>query len=211
MPGHFSAAFSVRVTKDGYVPATKMVACAAGCSTAQSPEAQVVITLQSLAASVDVTGTYTLTLVADTACAAQLPDALRTRTYTAAISPAPVHGFPPGSFAATLSCAVFLPGNNTLIVGVAGSYVTVDNVDEEGLVELVTPATYLSIFFARPLTSVETPGTSTISAPFDGSFRYCVSGATLAPAPSLYSCLTEHPIATAECVSANHRLILARQ
>jgi hypothetical protein len=138
-PDKFSAGFSVRVTKDGYVPATKMVACAVGC---------LVITLQSVAAAADVMGTYTLTLVAADTCSAQLPDALRTRTYTVTISPTPVGGVPLGPFGAVVSGGLFLPDHNSLVVGVAGTYVAVGVVDDDyadGLVEQVAPAAYLNI------------------------------------------------------------------
>ena len=199
-PDKFSAGFSVRVTKDGYVPATKMVACAVGC---------LVITLQSVAAAVDVMGTYTLTLVAADTCSAQLPDALRTRTYTVTISPTPLGGVPPGPFGAVVSGGLFLPDHNSLVVGVAGTYVAVGVVDDDyadGLVEQVAPAAYLNIVGGAHF-SVETSGLSTISAPFDGRFGYCVSGT--APVSSFHSCWTDHP--SSECASANHRLILARR
>ena len=203
--GRFSITFTssdtvtVRATKDGYASATMNVRPPSGIflSFYLSPPAQV-----------NIAGTYTLTFVADSACAG-LPEALRTRTYTAAIAPSP---YRPGDtlFEVTLSGAPFIGTYNGFEVGVAGNYLAFtiyNNFDEgEGVVEEIGPSTYLEVV-GTASASVGSDGVSAISIPFSGNFGLCVGSAPYS-AGSLYRCYLRAPVSLAECRSQNHRLIL---
>jgi hypothetical protein len=204
MPSKFTTGFNVRVTKDGYVPATKMVAAA-------HPDVSLSVTLQSLAAPADMTGNYTLTLAADTACASQLPEGLRTRTYAATISPGSFWGSLPGMFSGTVSGGSFLPDHNAFVTGVAGDDVgfsIVDDDNADGVVERVDPSSYLNLVGSAHATIGPT-GVATISALFDGRFEYCVGSGSPTGDTSFYTCSTSHPVA--RCSSKNHHLILTRR
>jgi hypothetical protein len=74
MPGLFTGTLSVTVSKDGYLPATRTY----------NEYTRHVFSLESSSPSANISGTYTLTLTADTA-AANLPDQVRSRTYSATI------------------------------------------------------------------------------------------------------------------------------
>ena len=209
--GRFSISFSssetvtVRATKGGYVPATMSV----------RPPSGVFLSfyLSPVAPPVNMAGTYTLTFVADSSCT-QIPDDLRTRTYTATMTPSPYRS-DHTLFDVTLSGASFYAGTNignynSFDVGVAGDVVALsvyNGLDEgEGIVEQLGPTTYLE-FAGSASGSVGASDVSTISVPFDGRFQYCVAKFAQS---SLYRCYF-NAATLAECRSKNHRLILTRR
>jgi carboxypeptidase family protein len=205
--GRFSLTFAstlavaVRATKEGYTPQTMTV----------RPSSGVFVSFHlPVPETVNLAGTYTLTFEADAACR-DIPEPLRTRTYTATITPS---RFRPGNtlFEAMLSGAPLLSPYDGFEIGVAGDFVALsvfnDPDEGEGIVEQVAPDTYLEIV-GSATTSVPAGGWSTLSMPFDGYFGYCVN-----PAPfmsgSLYRCYMRQPRLLAECRSKNHRLTLSR-
>ena len=209
--GHFSISFgspetlTVRATRDGYAPATMSVRPSSGIFLS--------FYLKPLAAAVNLTGTYTFTVVADSACD-QLPEALRTRTYTATIAPSP---FRPDNtlFSGTLSGGSFYVGSNigsynSFDVGVAGDFLAFSvyhGLDEgEGIVEQLAPTTYLEVAGSAS-GSIGTSDVSTVSIPFDGRIQYCVGNTEQT---SLYRCYF-NAATLSECRSKNHRLILTRR
>lgn len=88
MPGLFTGTLSVTVSKDGYLPATR----------AYNEYTRHVFSLESTSPSANISGSYTLTLAADSA-AANLPDHVRSRTYSATI----LAGSRTGAFKARLN------------------------------------------------------------------------------------------------------------
>ena len=144
--------------------------------------------LDVLAPPVNIAGVYTLTFIADSACAAALPAELRTRTYAATITP----GMSNTGYIIGVSGAVFGPQHNWFSVGVAGDYLGFWLGDEH-LVEVLAANTYFELSGAAAA-SVGTSGVSTISASFDGVFDYRAQGFT-----------------HARCESKNHQLILTRR
>ena len=109
IPGAFSGTISVRASKDGYVTATQRI---------QVPNQDLVFHLEAAGPSVDITGAYTLTLLADSTCTA-LPDVARKRTYNVAIAPNPRSPF---LYEGILSGATFYRSNDFHFdIGVSGS------------------------------------------------------------------------------------------
>lgn len=72
IPGPLSGAISVRASKEGYLTATQKT---------QGPHYNLVFRLEATGPSVDITGAYTLTLLADSTCTA-LPDVLEASQET---------------------------------------------------------------------------------------------------------------------------------
>lgn len=98
-------------------------------------------TLLVLASPADIAGDYTLTFIADGACAG-LSDRARERTYPATIAPSS----DPNGFSITLSQPPFLQYYKTLYIGVAGDYVAIYfGGDGVALVEELAPNTYLAV------------------------------------------------------------------
>jgi len=144
--------------------------------------------LEVPAPPVNMTGDYTLTFIADSACVG-LPDDVRTRTYAATITPSHPTNIPTANtnFNVALSGASFLPSRDSFPIGVAGDYVTFWFSDPT-LVEVIAPNTHLELYGAGGA-SVGTSGVSTIAVSWDGEFEYSQT----------------------ECESKNHQLILTRR
>jgi hypothetical protein len=73
-----SGVTEIRVTNDGYAPSVKTVNV--------TDHIQVPFELKLLNARATIAGTYTLTVMAAAECAAKLPEAIRTRRYTAILT-----------------------------------------------------------------------------------------------------------------------------
>ena len=146
------------------------------------------LALGVLAPPVTIAGNYTLTFIADGACAAALPADLRTRTYAATITDMSPPNYPAGTrFTIVASGAEFDAVFNWFSVGVAGDYLAFWLGDEH-LIEKLAANRYLELMGSAE--AVTTSGASTISASFDGTFRF--SGAAV-------------------CASRNHQLVLTRR
>jgi hypothetical protein len=191
----------VRASKDGYGSETINV----------SPSSGVFVSFHlSSPDTVDLSGTYTLTFTADASCR-EIPEPLRTRTYSASIGPSP---YRQGRtlFDVLLSGAAFLTRYNTFEIGVAGRFASIrvfnDPDEGEGIVEQLAPDTYLEITGSAS-TAIPDENWTTLSMPFDGYFAYCI-GTDVFMSGSLYRCYMRQPRLLAECRSKNHRLDLTR-
>jgi hypothetical protein len=136
---------------------------------------------------VSIAGVYTLTFIADGVCAAAVPVDLRTRTYVATITDMTPPNYPAATrFTIVASGADFEAPFNWFSVGVAGDYLAFWLGDEH-LKETLAENRYVEL--SGSAVAVTTSGASTISASFDGTYRY----------------------GAAACASRNHQLILTRR
>jgi hypothetical protein len=170
--------------------------------------------------SVDISGDYTMTLSADSACP-DLPSEARSRTYTASIVPT-VPGSP-GYRITVRGDSVVLNSDFTNTAGVVGDFVALSFSSYPpgpGVVDQIAPNTYVS--FLGTATSTVTPAPSVISAAFVGNIRYCSlkrpirlddhdelegcgdPSSRLEPTPS-------QPVTYVSCDSKNHRLTFMRR
>jgi hypothetical protein len=163
---------------------------------------------------VDMAGEYTLTLTADSACAA-LPDEARTRTYQARVTP---NGAVPTSyFDVWLSGATFFDGfdrSERFAILVAGRDVEFwvgDRQTQPAFVEELTARTYVAIGGGASATVGGSP--SSIVASFDGVIEYCAMppDTTMPVDAHGYNCPQETSLARVRCESHAHRLTLTRQ
>jgi carboxypeptidase family protein len=199
LTGTFDATTRFRATKDGYVSATQPVQAAIAAPS-------VFFWLDGPAAPVNIAGDYTLSFVADSACADLLPDDIRTRTYPARIS----EGFSPNHPAhtyliAALSGATLDGYYNRMSMYVAGDYLAFD-LSDNSILEEVEDDAYLSIGGVGAAT-VGTAGASTISGSLKGVFDYCVAKSEM---KSGFHCDPAEATARATC-SGNHQVILTRR
>ena len=176
LSGTFDDATRFRATKDGHVAATQVSRIFSTLS-----GRNVTFSLEVLAPPVNMAGDYTLTFIADSACVG-LPDAVRTRTYAATITP-----WSSTSFNVALSGASFLPARDSFPIGVAGDYLTFWFADP-ALVEQIAANTQVELY-GWGGASVGTSGVSRIAVSWEGEFEYSQT----------------------ECKSKNHQLILARR
>jgi hypothetical protein len=199
-----------RASKDGYVPAegTLKPRCPT-CSTRR-----IDFVLQSAGPSLDLTGDYTFSLMADSACTS-LPAEARVRTYPTTIAPAPPSST--ATFIATITGSSFwtLDGPPFYIdhaafrILTAGTSVVFDfGIDEyfPDTVEEIGANTYIA-FQGVSIVSVNPP-VSIISVPFDGTIEYCEARS---PMGKDYDCSPGKAVASAQCTSTAHRLILTRR
>lgn len=198
----FDSPETLRLSKEGYLSRTVATQRPRG----GSPYA--VVRLESAAPpAADLEGSYTLTVVADARCT-NLPDEVRTRTYTATITSTP-NSSPDGtSFTLNVGGASLVYGHDHFRVGVAGNTVGLDVYaldDEFGLVEQVDPTRFLAVqgSAVASIGSASAP----LTAQLDGVIRYC---ATPSATQWVYDCLPPW-IAHESCPSQRHQLILERR
>ena len=161
---------------------------------------------------VEVSGEYNVTFVTDPSCTG-FPDALRTRTYAATITPNP----DPVSLSVTLTGASFLEFARQFRIGIAGDYLAFElgGGESPAVVEQLPGNAYLA--FSGNATATAPPGASTISGNFDGWIEYCATRSPIGGGG--YSCGTASNgqlipgeiLEQARCESANNRLILTRR
>jgi len=192
-----AAMVTLRVTRDGYAPATYTV-------TRQGDSQSADISLTALT-RVNLTGEYQFTLTAAAACEA-LPPAVRTRKYTAVITGST------GSVV-TLSGADLVPNYDTLAATPAdnavrfylySAYAAAWWLDEEPIVERLDATSYVA-FTATATVMPWNPDQS--MAAVDGTIAYCPA-AKEASAPMYPPTCLVPPV---ECKSSAHRLSLARR
>jgi hypothetical protein len=163
--------------------------------------------LAGTAPPVSMAGDYTLTFMADPACAG-LPDDVRTRTYAATMTPVLDSHVPLNTvLQVAVSGASFLQYYDSFSIGVAGHDVAMELRGEgPSLVERVAPNRYLA-FDGRADASVGTAAVSSIAASFDGTIDYCELTSDMGAS---YNCAVGS-IVHAPCTSKSHRLILTRR
>jgi hypothetical protein len=188
---------TVTVTKDGFITTTQQ---APGLGEHYPPQARVSLTvsLQMTLAPVDLTGSYALTVDASGMCP-QLPAALLTRTYGAAIAKT---GFP-GKFQVTLSGNSLDLTDSTAGLGVAGDAVTFSF----DLIDKIGPGQYLQLSGLPTLLAVS-PNAHEYDAHFAGGFGYCSGSVDLSNDDPW--CVPNAPADPIECQADTH-FTLTRQ
>jgi hypothetical protein len=199
LTGVFDGRTRFRASKDGYIAATYTFPSIVTTK-------RLGFGLGLLAAPVNIAGDYTVTFMADSACA-DFPIDVRTRTYPARVAArdAP-YSAPNTQFAATLSGAGLDAYYKQISIGVAGDYLTFDLSDNYVLDE-VAPGAYLAIG-GYGHASVATSGVATITGTIQGPFDYCVVTSDIDG--EHYHC-PEDAVAHSQCQSTNHQLILVRR
>jgi hypothetical protein len=210
--GGIASPTTVRVAKEGYVAQTRAVNWQLDPLRAQEH-----FMLEALGHLGAISGDYTMTLSADSACA-DLPSEARSRTYTASLV---FRG--PGN----PQYRITVQGDSVVLSSpspdnyVAGDFVTLGfwELNRPAVVDQIAPNTYVT--FSGTATATVTPAPSVISAAFDGRIDYCSlkrpisiddiddlescgAGSRLEPTPS-------QPVTYASCQSKNHRLVLTRR
>ena len=175
------------------------------CESCPPTSWRIYFSLETTASSVDMTGKYVVTLVADPACTT-LPDQFRKRTYAATILPTEPQSA--ARFHASVGGGTFLAGYDQFVIGVAGDAFAAWLGDfysgSPGVAERVETNSVLAfVGFAQSQGVVDG---ATVSASLDGTISYCeLQG----DPPSRYTCLSESTVARV-CTSAKHQLILQR-
>lgn len=188
-----------RASKDGYVTAT--ATALPGCDGC-NPRRWIFFYLDVLEPPVDLSGNYTLTFTADSACA-NLPDELRTRTYDATI-----RAHTKTSLSVVPSGPAFSDNLSLFYLNVAGNFVNVSLGDhtDPGIAERVAPNTYFA-FGGWSTVTVAAP-VHTITTPFEGWIDHCV---LKAPIGTRYDCTAANTVTFARCQSKKHQLTLTRR
>jgi hypothetical protein len=196
MPGMFSGVVSLRASKDGHVPLTRTGPNRPLPSPAPDLSLDFYFSLQPDGPNADLSGIYTLEVIADAACAS-LPDEARRRRYTATV----FRGDRPTTFNATVTAApppqAFLRAPH-LEIGVAGDFARLGM----SLVERLGEHSYVVIEgAASAMTS-----SSGINAPLNAQVVYCSE----VPVSSgdYWACVPEGGI---DCASVNHQVALVRR
>lgn len=219
LTGTFDPTTRFRATGQGYVTATQTWNCSVGsCPGPTGARPWLGFYLAPLTTPVNIAGDYTLTFIADSACA-DLPSAAHARTYAATIALDSRPNTPVNtSFTVTVSGAPFLPRFNSFGIGVAGDYLgfNLHGGHDPPLVEQLAPNAYLA-FSGNAAATVGASGAATISTTFRGWIEYCE---LKSPMGSTYNCgtspFTGEPIpglavAYSHCQSENHQLIFWRR
>jgi hypothetical protein len=201
MPGTFTATATVRASKDGYQPET--TALPPPGRPAPLPLAGEVVrwdmgfSLQPDGPSANLAGTYTLTLSTDRSCT-NLPEAARSRTYTASIAPSSRST----KFVGTLTDAriVFAPYSPYFEIGIARDFANTSF----RIVEQLSATAYLAIEGS----ATASVGPSGFTAPFSANFLQCPTVPTYGSG-EYWRCDGE--VQGIECNSANHQFSLARR
>ena len=137
--------------------------------------AYVSFSLASINPPVAIAGSYTLTITADSTCAA-LPDDVRTRTYPATVTAATTSTVPANTrFDGRVTGGQFAPFLNLFWIGVFGDYVNISTEGEgPSLAEHLGGNRYVA-YYGSGAASVGTGLVSTISVPFAGTIEYASS------------------------------------
>ena len=194
----FTESFTLRASKDGYLPATAWVEGKLGISSSGAS-----LRLASPTAPVDLAGNWVVTLTADTVCT-NLPAIARTRTYPVTITRGT---FQSTTFQGAVTGSVFFVGSSIrydrFVAGVFGDFVRFSFYSpdlDNGLVEEVGPDSYVTITGEADAVVAG----STVDVPFSGYVGHC-SGARSGVFGFQCSVLPN------DCSSKNHRLTLTRQ
>jgi hypothetical protein len=205
MPGKLPMAFSLKFSRDGYVPQTRSYAAPPRGLPREPTGWDVWIELASVIPPVNLLGTYTLTLTADSRCA-NLPDEARSRIYTATMRALPK----PTESAVTLSEARFFSYYYEFGIQTAGDFVRFDifrwvDDPEPAIVEILGDTTYLALFGTAEM-SAGPSGISNTTVPFEGTIEYCSRQTPLTG--SSYRCESTE---RAGCDSRHHTLTVVRR
>ena len=205
LQGSFDNATRFRATKDGHAPSTFPLPPA--CEPC-NPHWWIHFALEALAPKPNLSGDYSLTVTASSACAA-LPDAVRSRTYEARVTLQSGQEFAPNSqFEVSVSTPPFLEQHRSFQLGVAGDYVggfAGDLHGFPGLAERITPTSYLAI--GGSIAGSTDPSGSVVTASLSGVIDYCEVSSEMG---QTFNCETGPVVAHKQCQST-HQLILRRR
>ena len=187
LAGSFSGAMLVRASKNGYVAVDKRH----DPSIWRQERQQLAFTLELSSPSVNLTGSYALTLTADAACTG-LPVEVRTRTYPASIAlrenPSEPHQYEAVLGGATFLASPLVGRFQISVAGTFGYFYLGDPYDWiDAIVEELAPSTYLATWGFGGLPVGESP---IVGALAYGGFEYCVSS-TSPVANGWYRCPAE--------------------
>jgi hypothetical protein len=193
----FTEGVTFQASKDGYHSAQEGVGPNRGFSDVNRS-----FQLASLTPSIDLTGSYLVTITADAACTS-LPANATSRTYAATVTRSSVDW----AYIGQLSGATFAPAPiaswhyDRFWANVSGTFVRFgfSNPDDYGIVEQLAPDAFVE--FSGTADATVEAGTSSVEVPLSGSFSYCG-----APRPNFFECT----IPRITCTSTNHRLTLTR-
>lgn len=197
--GAFDDSTQFRASKEGFQTDIKPLGpfCAA-CN----PNRWVNFSLQAQATAANITGSYTMTITADRACASEQ---MLGRTFDVRIPSLTdsSSGSSTGNayFNISPTGATFAPGWGTFEGGVSGNYV---GFWFETLVEEQEPGHYLLIAMSAGGV-VDTEHPDTIRARGDGRIAYCTVDPT---SDGVYGCFSGKPLSYIKCDSTQHSLIL---
>jgi hypothetical protein len=208
MEGFFTGPVTVRASKDGYQPETRIMPPPRlpPSELVEGANWQMQFYLAPLGPWADIAGEYTLTITGDRACTS-LPAAMRSRTYTAQIDPPSRSGFS----IATLRGATFFsepcaPGqpretcvHNRFGIGLAGDYLSIGG----GVIEQLGDKGFLR-FEGGAEGSF---GPNGIAEPFRGAIIYCPVELTQID-QGTFACLADGGL---YCDSSAHQLSLTRR
>jgi hypothetical protein len=197
MPGTFTqSAMTVIASKEGYSSATWSFPIPG--RPMQGGNWGISFRLEPLAPSANLAGEHTLTLTTDKACT-KLPEAARTRTYTASI----VSRWRATTFVGTLSDARIVPvpfWAPYFEIGVADDFANMSL----RFVEQLSDGTYLAVDGG----AAGSVGPSGITAPFNAHFVRCRNQPAWAPG-EYWWCGAD--VQGDECASSNNQLTLVRR
>jgi hypothetical protein len=206
--GVFNSETRFRATKDGHESRTQPWNCSvAVCLGPSGAQPWLGFYLSVLEPTADISGSYTLTITADSACASVLPEFARSRSYRATVTAQPVgnRSTIPG-FAVELTDLAHIGSLDGFVIGVAGNVLSfwLDGRHDPTIVEDFGSNSYLA--YSGTANTTATAGASTITAAFDGWIEYVELRATLHqwyfPLPAT--------ITQATCDSGSHRMTLSR-
>lgn len=202
-PAAMSSPITFRATKDGYLPATQTARSNGGNTLLATFQ------LDAVAPPVNIAGDYTLTFIADSACADQLPIDARTRTYAATVTPQPSAAGGAGTHLLLTASGSNPLTLNSFPIGVAGNQVALllFNDEEPGLIESIDVKTFL--MFAGQADTVgaaSTPASLTFS--FNGAIDSCV---VTSEGRGYGDCYYAERSAHQLCASKDHQVILTRR
>lgn len=170
------------------------------------PNRLISFSLETTAASADLTGEYSVTFEADPACT-RLPEEFRRRTYSATVRPISPHIA--AQFNVKVRGGTFLAGYDEFVVGVAGDAFSASLGDfhgSPGVAERVSTNGVLA-FDGYAQVSDGVVDASTVSAPLEGTISFC----ELRGEPAeRYACESGQTVARVLCTSTKHQLILQR-
>jgi hypothetical protein len=201
--GVFDAATRFRATAADYQE--QILRLPERCA-ACNPNYWIHFSLETSTPAADLSGEYLLTFQADAACT-QLPEELRSRTYTATLAPSAANRA--GLFALSLRDARFVPRYDQVSFGVAGDYFAVplgDGHGTPGIAEEVAPNRYLS-FEGTAGGSLVASESGVLSAALDGVISCCELSA---PPSGYFQCAWDTPLVRRQCTSSRHEVRLQR-
>ena len=209
--GGISSPVTVRVAKAGYSTetlASEWPTCTplpgSSLPCAAPTRIGMVVTLESLRQAIDISGNYTMTLAADSACP-DLPSEARSRTYNASIVPnSPART----RYSITIQAPTLRDQSAYFEAGVTGDFLALRFTLDPGLVDQIAPNTYVAAGGSASATVV--PGAPLLAATLDGYIEYCrLQDSSAFPREG---CPDPTPsVNFASCQSRNHRLTFTRR